>query len=105
VSSGNELLSEVHDQTSPSEMPASDNRDGQISESPVIRACQRAAMGTTAFPPNTFDPFSKKSDERAHHHVSTFEIGGKMFLTDKVARPGVWSEEFGIGCESFRKVY
>lgn len=61
---GNEFLSEVHGHTSPSETPASDRRDGQITESPVIRRCQRAAIGTTVFPSNTFDSFSKKSDAR-----------------------------------------
>jgi hypothetical protein len=67
ASLGNELLSEVHGQTSPSEIPASDKRDGQITESPMIRACQRAAIGTTVFPSNTFDSFSRKSDVRYQH--------------------------------------
>ena len=59
---GNELFSEAQGQTSPSEIPASVKRDGQITESPVISACQRAAIGTTVFPSNTFDSFSRKSD-------------------------------------------
>jgi len=63
ASLGNEFLSEVHGQTSPSEVPASVKRDGQMVESPVIRPCQRAAIGTTVFPSNVFDSFSKKSDD------------------------------------------
>lgn len=67
VSLGNEFLSEAHGQTSPSETPASDRREGQIAESPVISACQRAEIGTTVFPSKTFDSFCKKSDVRTQH--------------------------------------
>lgn len=62
VSFGNEFLSEAHGQTSPSETPARDKRDGQITESPVISACQRAAIGTMVFPSKTLDSLSRKSD-------------------------------------------
>jgi hypothetical protein len=104
LSSGSEFLSEVHGQTSPSETPASDKRDGQITESPVMRACQRAATGTTVFPSSTFDSFSRKSDDW-DQHARIFGIDGGNFLTDNIPGSGILSEELGVGRERFGEVY
>ena len=73
LSFGSEFLSEVHGHTSPSDIPTSDKRDGQMTESPVIRACHRATIGTTVFPSNTLDSFSRKSDIR-DRYMSIFGI-------------------------------
>jgi hypothetical protein len=102
VSFGNEFLSEVHGQTSPSDIPASDKRDGQMTESPVIRACQRAGLEQLSSP-------QKLSTDSPGN--LTFEINTRRFwgsagnsLTNNVTRPGIRSEKLGIGREGFREV-